>query len=297
MIRTTPSWMLKRPDGTSAWPGRVRLHGQIAVGQWYGLRRADGAVIWERLLPGVNHITGIHDGIALCAKVEPGWEPGTGASALRIADGEVLWSAALAPFSLEQTEFLGVDGTVRDLASARPIRKLPAPARLYYGRDGGVHLAFALTLTNSTAPPLELAPGILVAHKGPRGERRNNGDYCGATPDGDVLWWFSPVESGWHCAHARGDRFVAPPYIYLLASKTRPYRYIDVGTIEYVPTTRYLLIFDVRLGKIVQEVDLGSWTGSCRIDDVDDEGAVLSFESTNLAYYASISTKYGQNAG
>src|SRR6516162_9862489 len=112
MIEIQPSWTLDRSAGTRAWPDRVRLIGRFLLGQWYCLNRDDGSEIWQRTLPSVNFITGVHDGAILCATIAPGWRSGVGACAVRLANGELIWSEPLSPVSLDQGEFLCMDGTV-----------------------------------------------------------------------------------------------------------------------------------------------------------------------------------------
>jgi hypothetical protein len=279
MIEIQPSWTLDRSAGTRAWPDRVRLKDRFLLGQWYCLNRDDGSVVWERFLPSVNFITGVHDGTILCATIAPGWKSGVGACALRLADGEVLWSNALSPVSLEGSTFLCMDGTVRDLSKGGVIGQQP-PLDEFAVLWANGSLELALRLSNLRANgPLELVGGIFVTGQ------PTAGDYSATSRDGRALWRYSPAEAGWYCGPSRYDRFVAPPYIYLMASRTPPYRCVDAKRIEYVPTRRYWLALDIRLGNVVQEFDLGVWNGYCAIDDVDEDGAILSFEGTRLAYY------------
>src|SRR5262245_21091978 len=115
MIHSQPSWTRDRPAGALTWPDSVRLEDRFVVGPWYCLSRDDGSLVWERSLPGVNFITGVHDGTILCATKAPGWRDGVGASAVRLADGDVIWSDAVSPAILEGGSFLCIDGSVRDL--------------------------------------------------------------------------------------------------------------------------------------------------------------------------------------
>jgi hypothetical protein len=291
MIDNQPSWALDRPAGTRAWPDRVRLNGRFLLGQWYCLNRGDGSVVWERFLPGVNFITGVHDGTILCATIAPGWKSGVGACAVRIADGEALWSDALSPVYLVGSTFVCKDGTVRDLRTARVIGQRPALDEFAALKaSGSPDLALRLSTLRGNGP-LELVAGIFVAGHPAAGE------YTATSRDGRALWRYSPEEAGWYCGPSRGDRFVAPPYIYLLASRTPPCRHVDPKRIEHVPTRRYWLALDVRLGKVVQEFDLGVWNGDCAIDDVDEDGAILSFERSRLAYYRRQAANTGEAVG
>src|SRR5262245_12366063 len=82
MIHTQPSWTRDRPVSALDWPDHVRLEGRFALGPWYCLKREDGSVVWERSLPGINFIIGVHDGTILCATKSPGWHDGVGACAV-----------------------------------------------------------------------------------------------------------------------------------------------------------------------------------------------------------------------
>src|SRR5262249_32440798 len=151
-----------------------------------------------------------------------------------------------------------------DLRTARAIRQQPAPEK-FAAQRANRSLALALQLSHLRGNgPLELAAGIFVAGQ------LTGGDYTATARDGRVIWRYSPEEAGWYCRPSRNERVVAPPYIYLLASRTPPYRHIDPKVIEHLPTRRYLLALDVRVGKLVQETDLGVWKGHCAIDDVDE---------------------------
>lgn len=279
MIQKLPSWTLDRPAGTCAWPDRVRLVGRFLLAQWYCLNRNDGSVVWERDLPCVNFITGVHDGAILCATIVPGWKSGVGACALRLADGELYWSEPLSPVSLEESEFLCMDGTVRDLKTARVVGQRPSLNECAaLEANGSLELSLRLSKILGKGP-LELVEGIFVTGE-PGG-----GDYTATSKRGRVLWHYAPAEAGWYCGASNAERFVAPPYIYLLASRTPPTRRIDAKRSEFVPTEWYWLTLDIRLGEVVQEFDLGTWNSPCAINDVDEDGAILSFENVLLAYH------------
>lgn len=278
MIQTEPLWARDRPAVACFWPDRVRLEGRFVLGPWYCLNRDDGSVVWERLLPIVNFITGLHDGTILAATILPGGKSGVGACALRFADGEVLWFDELSPVALEGNTFLSMDGSVRDLKTARVVGQKPALKDEHAALSAKSSLELALRLRSLRGEgPLELAAGTFVTGK------IGGSDYTASTHDGRALWHYSPAEEGWHCGLG-ASRCVAPPYIYLLTARTPPFLRIGGNQIEFVPTQRYWLAFDIRLGKIVQEFDLGVWK-ECWINDVDEDGAILSFEKARLAYY------------
>jgi hypothetical protein len=172
-----------------------------------------------------------------------------------------------------------MDGTVRDLRTAHVIGQTPALNEFaVLDANRSLELSLRLSRIYGTAP-LELIAGIFVTGE-PSG-----GDYIATSDDGRALWRYSPAEAGWHCGPSRDDRFVVPPYIYMLASRTPPTRRIDGKHFEYVPTQRFWLAIDIRLGEVVQEIDLGVWNGPCGIDDVDEGGVILSFENVVLAYH------------
>jgi hypothetical protein len=129
----------------------------------------------------VNYITGVHDGIILCATISPGWSSGSRACAVRLADGNVLWWDALAPVSLEDGTFLCMDGSVRDLRTARVIRHQPAPKRLA-ALEASRSLGLAVELSKLLGETPQLAAGIFVAGK------TKDGDYSATTRDGRVIW-------------------------------------------------------------------------------------------------------------
>ncbi|APR82277.1 Hypothetical protein A7982_07626 [Minicystis rosea] len=286
MLRVTSLWSLDRPKDESAWPDRLRLHGDLVLGQWFALRRTDGSMVWERALRGVNYITGIHEETIVCAHVENGWTSGVGARALRLSTGELLWSMSIRPLQVRGREIVCMDGTVRDIASASIVRSVAPPPR-FFAADMEESLSWALSLTHSRSPALELAPGIFVACQSPTGERRGSDAFCGFDRRGETLWWFSPEEQGWHCETTRVDRHVVPPYVYLVASPKRPYVHVDVDRIRMVPAKRYLLVFDVRAGRVVQQLPLGTWQGHVHIEDADAHGVLLCFVDRHLSYFAS----------
>lgn len=284
MIRDTPLWTLDRPKGTSAWPDRVRLWDDLVISQWYSAGRDSGSIIWERALPRVNFIVGILGNTILCSRIEPGWRSGKGACALRLTTGELLWSKRLSPLQIRQDGFLCMDGTVRDLMSGAVLQK-EAPPERFFGSDLESSLHWAVTRTDWGAPPVELSPGVFVTCRSEPGRYCALGNYLGIDRNGTLLWSFSPGELGWECGHARTDRRICPPYIYLMASMIRPYEYVTDKQIRYVPCERHLIVLDVRVGRVVQELALGTWTGRCHIEDVDSQGALLSFAETRLAYF------------
>ena len=285
MLQTTSLWSLDRPKDESAWPDRLRLHGDLVLGQWYALDRRDGSVVWERAVRGVNYITGIHDETIVCARVEHGWTSGVGARALHLKTGEMLWSMGIRPLQVRGGEIVCMDGTVRDIVSAAILRRGAPPPR-FFGADMEESLSHALTMTHSAAPALPLAPGLFVAHRSPAGERRGSDALCGFDGEGSVLWWFSPEEHGWHCAVTRVDRHVVPPYVYLVASAKPPYVHVGFDRIRMVAAKRYLLVFDARVGRVVQQLSLGTWQGHVHLEDADPRGVLLSFMDRHISYFA-----------
>ncbi|HTW94318.1 MAG TPA: hypothetical protein VMD30_05975, partial [Tepidisphaeraceae bacterium] len=211
--------------------------------------------------------------------IAPGRKSAAGASAIRLADGELIWSQPLRPVSLERSEFVCMDGTVRDLRTAQIIGQRPPLNERTALLAANRTLEASLRLTKiSKSKPLELIEGIFVTGE-PAGS-----DYSAESQDGRPLWHYSPADAGWH--FGRGYyRFVAPPYIYLLASRTPPYQSSDGKRFQDVPTQRFFLALDIRIGEIVQELDLGVWNGLCAINDVDAGGVILSFENRILAYH------------
>ena len=59
--------------------------------------------------------------------------------------------------------------------------------------------------------------------------------------------------------------------------------------IEPVATAQELLVFDVRVGRIVQRVALGEQRGPVRIEAVDDSGVLVGLEETRLIYFPRVS--------
>jgi len=243
------------------------------------MNRVDGSVVWEQSLPSVNYVVGVNDGIILCATIRAGWRSGSGACALRLNDGKVIWSDALSPVSLKDGTFLCMDGSVRDLPTARIVRQQPAlgefaPLEARRSSDLGLELDLGALRKRS----LQLAPGVFVTG------HTQHSDYSAATREGEAIWRYSLKEAGWHCGRSGVDHFVSPPYIFMLVSASPTLRQIDGSFFERIPTRRHLLALDIRSGAVVQELDLGVWR-RCAINDVDDDGAVLTFEKTHLAYH------------
>ena len=278
MIDQQPQWTLDRRQGISSWPGRVRLVGSSIISEWYRLNRDDGSLVWERSPPKVNYITGVENGLILGATIQPGWSPGLGACALTLSDGEVIWSGEFSPVSLKGGEFLCMDGTTRDLRTAQIVgRQAPPRESDFVMRSHSDRLEMKLELCQ-VGESIELLQNVLV-------QGTIQGDYLANTRDGKPLWEYSPMNKGWFCGPTLLDRFIAPPFIYLVASRDPQERRIDAKTIESIPARRFLLTLDLRSGSIVQELDLGIWKGPCGVEDVDPEGVLLRFVSTRLAYY------------
>lgn len=284
MIATSPLWVQNRPHHDELWPGRLRFDGPRVVREWYCLDRADGSILWERPLEPLNHIAGIHGGVALCSRIQGGWRPGVGAAALRVADGELLWSRPLTAVRLDADRFLCIDGDVHDLNSGTLVTRQTPPSGPF-GPEHRDSVQWSIVTTQFGRPPVPFGDDLFLTQHGIGSERRLDADYCATNAQGALLWSLSLRDLGWWCSHSRGERLAIPPFIYLLASRKRPYRYVSVKAIEYVACRRFLLVIDARLGRIVQEIDLGVHRGSCVIGDVDERGLVLELADDLVTYF------------
>lgn len=282
MLISSPAWTIDRPADPELWPGGVQLYERYVVGEWYCLDRTDGSTVWEQpSLPAVNYIAGIHDGILLCVRLKPGRRPGRGACALRLADGQILWSSHLTPISLDGSQFLCIDGTVCDLRSGAVCKKVSPPKTLAcWGRyeDSFSWSAGA----SDPGQPGDVSPCDVTVID----ESLFGGNMRGVGKDGVVLWRFSPTENGWFCGKPRHAGHARQPYIYWVATKELPYRQVTEKMIEYIPCTNYLLTLDARTGRLAQEIDLGVWSGPADFGGVDERGAVICFERTHIVYFA-----------
>lgn len=56
------------------------------------------------------------------------------------------------------------------------------------------------------------------------------------------------------------------------------------GILQFVPCRNYLVTLDALTGTLVQELDLGIWTGFADFGGVDERGAVVRIEQRRVVY-------------
>ncbi|MCA9624760.1 MAG: hypothetical protein KC731_37310 [Myxococcales bacterium] len=196
----------------------------------------------------------------------------------------MLWSNRFRVHSLEGENFVCADGSVRDLLSTGKVaERSPPPVGPQRSHLGDVH--WAIVKTRYGGPPVPLGNGVFVVQVGPDGKSLPDSDYRGASEDGSSLWRLSPTELGWHHDDWRYAA-VHPPFLYLLVSRTPAHRQVGEKQIEYLLSIRHLLVVDLLVGSVVQELNVGEWTGPCTVESADADGVVLRLGERHVAYYA-----------
>lgn len=104
--------------------------------------------------------------------------------------------------------------------------------------------------------------------------------YFATSGAGKALWDFSLDDHGWTGEAAEVERSECPRLIYFVASREKTFALHEEGKpqLEFLRCRRHLLVFDVKRGQLVQELDLGEWKGPWLVDDADRDGVVLWFD-------------------
>jgi hypothetical protein len=325
MIDPKPSWSFAARKHLYLWYGHVHLLPEYAIGQWFAVKRNSGECLWENGFDRTNNIFEITNGVILAdeTRSDGPWTASFGCYAISLATGAVLWkwhgtgvrgilSRVLEPVTIATSEFrpgfYGIRGNeavtkqghVLDLQTGMLLRRekeISIPRKNYEAETaaqriyGGQPVAIGDNLSLSTREPGRLKEkrpdGILmISHPKPT---RPFG-FILRNHRGQTVWDWSPSEAGLHpVTNYFGWRLVGSELFILCAEgpTTVPINPQKPMIVRRCAAKYRLLCLDALTGKVVQDIPLTEKPlNSCRIEDVDQAGMLISHDERVLNYYS-----------
>jgi hypothetical protein len=314
MLEQTPVWTYTARSPLTQWYGHVHLLPSKVLGQWFGLDRADGRVLWRRWFFRPDTVVGVAGEVVVASETQSDgpWTAEFGCYGISLETGELLWTAHAggvwgpllrlldfvpgftndlrdAPVLVRGGEVVCASGRVLDAHRGRDLRRVPAheiqgPTRqpseaevLYQGRLQGGYTK------------VRLANGRWLSHKAWPGEDAGSGFRLYVLGEDEAIrWQFDLASTGYHVAGNYYSYRYAGPYLYLLVSEGRPQRDVpgQPGFVPPNPAVYRLLTLDLSREVVAQDFRVDdSPVDEGRIEDADRAGLLVSLSHRHLRYY------------
>lgn len=321
MIDPKPSWSFTAKEHLRLSYGHVHLLTDHVVGQWFVLNRNSGERLWERDFRRVNTIFEITNGVILVAETRSDgpWTADFGCYGISLATGAMLWRwygcgvrGALARlfeqlpavtnelrpgfYGVRGTEVATAQGHILDLLTGKLLRHespISIPKKDYNVRSA------AQKVYDGDA--VEIGQNAFISTREPltRREKRSNGRTMISTPkltrpfgfvlrneQGRVIWDWSPEDLGLHpLTRYYGWRLVRSKLL-VLGGEEPPKIPTVPDSLRMRATKYHLIVLNALDGDVTENVSISDeWAESCRIEDVDEKGVLISRNNRCLDYY------------
>jgi hypothetical protein len=323
-LNPQPVWSFTANKQLRLWYGHVHLWNDYVVGQWFVLKRSTGECLWEREFHRANTIFEIVDGVILASEMRSDgpWTASFGCYCISLSSGEMLWKwygkglrgkcAELLDRVPKYTNgfrprFAGVlgnecateQGHVLDIHTGQLLREeseisislktygpQTAAEKIYRGQP--IEIAPNLFLsTRAARVKTEALPAGTVSIGFPKQTRPFG--FILQSAQGQVVWDWGPADLGLHqITNYYGWRLMGSKMLVLCGDEpaTMPIRKEKPLLVKPNATRYRLLVVDALAGKVDQQfIVSGQKVDSCRIEDVDGNGILLSSDNRNLRYY------------
>ena len=325
MVTPTKCWSFATRKQLTQWYGHVHLLKNRVVGQWFALDRTSGASLWEKSFRRANSIFEITDKVILATETRSDgpWTMSFGCAGISIENGDLLWrwyGRGLWGNFVElldwvpgftndlRTGFVGAResqcvtarGDVLDIHTGRLLAREADTTRWkkdFAPQTPAQKIFYGLPVEISEGQWLSLREGMLKVHKLPNGvqisefpQRKLPFGFVLRDSSGRVLWNWGPEETGLNPAlNFYGWRLVGKQLLILGGEQpaTVPIDPKKPLIVRPNPTKYHLLIVDALTGQVSQRMAVGDERMiSCRIEDADDDGFLLSHENKTLFYFS-----------
>jgi hypothetical protein len=317
MLRDHPAWTVAARHPVTQGHDHVKLMPDHALGQWVCVGRRTGRVLWEHEFERPNSVKGVAEGIVIATEERPvglmGWS-GFDCYAFELDTGNLVWTthpsgecgkasnerymyphcydhrgAAAAPTLVEDGMCFCRDGRVLDAASGKEVRRLsPKDVELRATRQpAGPATGIYFSRYSSPGRPagVLISPGRRLSHR-TRGPGLQGLAFRLSDNGGAELWSFDLEREGF--THSTGFR-LSGPYVYVVAAEAFPSEPPPTpGDYPPLPRRYHLLALGLDRGTIRQDMPIGSTAlATCKIEDVDERGLLLSSRVTESIHASS----------
>ncbi len=209
------------------------------------------------------------------------------------------------PLRVEDRQVFCASGRVLDIQSGRLLRKeKPRREKEEYQYSSDAHRLYmthnairSLYVITPRADPVEISRNRFISYRHPDDPEEDDGKprpvlgrpLYGFDAEANILWQFRPDSLGFFNEARFFSYRLVSPYVYFVVSDREIYVPVnpeEPNVVRHQPGNWKLLVLDARDGQLVQQVPLTDGPReACRIEDVDENGLLISFEGKTLHYY------------
>lgn len=314
MLEPTPHWRYVSKRPLTQWYGHVHLLKDHVVGQWFCLDRESGNLNWVRTFYRPNSVEGFSGGIIVATETRSDgpWTASFGCYGISLETGRLLWTSHASgvwgrtlrvldfvpgftnefrdtPCYVEEGKVFCASGRVLDVQRGTLLEKLTPEAVQAYKKPVTLGQLFYRSHHGNAASPIAISNGILLLHIIPTDSTNQSGWKIAATTEaGEPLWTFSIEQLGRYIDGNFYSYRLLPPFLYLVVSEEPRYRPHPTKK-HYVlgnASRWHLVTLDIATGAVLQDFSLGNEKiDECRIEDVDEEGLLISHGNHSLSYF------------
>lgn len=318
MVESNPRWSFAAGREVYQWYGHVQLLPDRVLGQWCCLERETGRGIWQRNYWRPNTVRGVSERVVVASETRSDgpWTADFGCYGICMKSGNLLWTSHArgwwgrvvrvldfvpgftnelrdTPHHISDNEVFCDSGRVLDLLTGRDLRRVPPEEVRQFQKPRTEAQRLFDGIVQNVRTKIKVGENRWLSHKMSDHDPPAGGLQLFLLDETDtVLWEWNGHAKGLHGTGNYSYRYAphphGSPFIYLVASEepnlktdpTRPHHAV------WNPTRFHLLSFDVFEGRVVGDtlIDEGK-VSECRIEDVDDEGVLVSLDRSRLKYY------------
>lgn len=318
MIEPTPRWTFASRHAVTQWYGHVHLLPNCVLGQWCCLERDSGKLVWEKRFHRPNTIRAVTDEVVVASETRSDgpWAADFGCYGISMRTGELLWTShaqgwwgrALRlldfvpgfanelrdrPHHVIDNEVYCITGRVLDVRTGALLRHVSRQEVQQFQEPRPDVQQLCDSRVQNARTKILVGDNMWLSHKKDENEGQL-GEFQLYLLDNEnaVKWKLESNSRGMHIADKfYSYRYVSyrlkAPFVYLVVSvesnykqhPSRPYRLQN-------PTRYHLLSFDIFKGQVVGDILLDeNKVTECRIEEVDDQGLLVSVDQTRLKYF------------
>jgi hypothetical protein len=317
MLAEKPKWIFVSKKPVAQWYNHVHLLPNHVLGQWVCLARGTGELLWQRSLLRPNTICGVDSGVIVGSEMRSDgpWTFDFGCYGISLTDGRLLWTSHASgvwgpllrlfdfvpsftnefrdtPHHVKDGRVFCNSGRVLDVLTGRTLERID-PQTIYATSSAE---RTAEDCDESKTPyernVFPIGNGLSLSRPSIEDQRTPEAwEVVAESEDGNELWrlpirQLTPQKDGCYF----GER-LSMPFLYLTVSEGRfnkPHPKHPNQSVLVVPNPVPWRLFtiDARDGSVLQDLSMDfEKHDTCRIEDLDDRGLVVSLSSRKLLYF------------
>lgn len=304
MLYATPAWVLS--DQLMTGHDHLRLLPRRIVGTWMCAQRSSGKPVWSFNAMRPNRIYGIVDSVIIATENRTTGLMGMDnfhIYGISVQTGELLWTthssdacgeaspdqwypdqfdfhgSAAGPRLIEDGKCLCKDGSIIDPLSGEKIGKMPPEDVELWAHRMRTERSYAFywSVFRGRGLGIQLTPGRWLSGK--RLHKTDSIQFRLCNPQNVSEWSFDLKQTGYEQKYPSYYQFrLVDQYIYFVAYEPFKEQPQPVPDDWKPPEPRqfHLLSLDLRNGKVVQDIPIGSGElSTCKLEDADHAGVLI----------------------